>query len=147
MRNAVLVSAVRTPVGKRGGVFKTIGRQDLVTPVIQEALRRANIEGKDVTMTWQAWANCMEGTGPYANADEQTKLSILAAIEENILKLYYFIPVCATTACSMLSYKLSYYTENYSIMYGFGGLRLINHNYSDAEWAEYVAEQGGQLAY
>lgn len=48
MRNAVLVSAVRTPVGKRGGVYKTIGRQDLVTPVIQEALRRANIEGKDV---------------------------------------------------------------------------------------------------
>ena len=106
-----------------------------------------NVNGEDVTMTWQAWANCMEGTGPYANADEQTKLSILAAIEENILKLYYFIPVCATTACSMLSYKLSYYTENYSIMYGFGGLRLINHNYSDAEWAEYVAEQGGQLAY
>ena len=57
MRNAVLVSAVRTPVGKRGGVFKTIGRQDLVTPCIQEALKRANIEGKDVyDVIWGAHA-------------------------------------------------------------------------------------------
>ena len=30
MKNAVLVSAVRTPVGKRGGVFKTIQRMDLL---------------------------------------------------------------------------------------------------------------------
>ncbi len=57
MRNAVLVSAVRTPVGKMGGVYKTIGRQDLVTPVITEALRRANIEGKDVyDVIWGAHA-------------------------------------------------------------------------------------------
>jgi len=48
MRNAVLVSAVRTPVGKKGGVFRNLSRQQLVTPVIQEAIRRANIEGKDV---------------------------------------------------------------------------------------------------
>lgn len=57
MRNAVLVSAVRTPVGKMGGVYKTIGRQDLVTPVIREALKRANIEGKDVyDVLWGAHA-------------------------------------------------------------------------------------------
>ena len=43
MRNAVLVSAVRTPVGKRGGNFKTIQRLDLTTPVVKEALKRANI--------------------------------------------------------------------------------------------------------
>ena len=43
MRNAVLVSAVRTPVGKRGGNFKSITRLDLTTPVVHEALKRANI--------------------------------------------------------------------------------------------------------
>ena len=42
MRQAVLVSAVRTPVGKKGGVFKNMVRQELVTPVVQEAIRRAN---------------------------------------------------------------------------------------------------------
>ncbi len=106
-----------------------------------------NINGEEVTMTWQQWSVSMTGTGKYANADNETKLAVLSALEENFLKLYYCIPICATTACSMLSYKLSYYTENYSIMYGFGGTRLLNHNYTDAEWAEYVASQGGSVAY
>ena len=62
MRQAVLVSAVRTPVGERGGVFKNLSRQELVTPVIKEALRRANIEGKDVyDVIWGAHA---EGRTP-----------------------------------------------------------------------------------
>ena len=39
MRQAVLVSAVRTPVGKKGGVFKNLKRMDLFVPVIQEALK------------------------------------------------------------------------------------------------------------
>ena len=43
MRNAVLVSAVRTPVGKRGGNFKSITRLDMTTPVVHEAMKRANI--------------------------------------------------------------------------------------------------------
>ena len=47
MKNAVLVSAVRTPVGKRGGVFKTIQRLDLLKPCILEALKRANLEGRE----------------------------------------------------------------------------------------------------
>ena len=47
----------------------------------------------------------------------------------------------------MLSYKLSYYTENYSIMYGFGGLRLMRYNYTNAEWAEYVTSQNNNLTY
>ena len=105
------------------------------------------VEGEEVTMTWQEWSVSMTGTAPYANASNEVKLSILAQIEENFIELYYAIPVCTTTICSMLSYKTSYYTENYSIMYGFGGLRLTRYNYSDAEWAEYVASQNNNLAY
>jgi len=48
MRNAVLVSAVRTPVGKRGGVYKSIYRLDLTTPVVKEALKRAQITSDEV---------------------------------------------------------------------------------------------------
>ena len=105
------------------------------------------IDGEEVTMTWQQWSNCMTGSGKYAEAKNETKLQILAAIEENYIELYHCIPVCTTTACSMLSYKMSYYTENYNIMYGFGGMRLLKYNYSDAEWAKYVADQGGTLSY
>ena len=105
------------------------------------------VEGEEVTMTWQAWSSCMAGTGKYANASNETKLAILAGIEENFLEQYYCIPLCTYTACSMLSYKLNCHTEVYSIMYGFGGLRLMNYNYSDAEWADYVASQGGTVGY
>ena len=106
-----------------------------------------NINGEDVTMTWQMWSRSMVGTGAYANADFDTKLDILAAMEEHYLEFYYRIPLASTTACSMLGYKLSYYTENYNIMYDFGGLELLQFNYNDAEWAEYVASQNGALNY
>ena len=43
--------------------------------------------------------------------------------------------------------KESFETLNYNIMYGFGGTRLMTYNYSDIEWADYVASQGGTLSY
>lgn len=102
---------------------------------------------EDVTMTWQAWSQSMVGTGPYADADFATKLSILSQMEENYLKFYYRIPLASTTAPVMLSYQLSYYTDEYNIMYAFGGLELTHFNYTDAEWAQFVADQGGTLSY
>ena len=106
-----------------------------------------NVNGEEVTMTWQAWSQCMVGTGTYSNADFPTKLSILSQMEEQYLKKYYRIPLAGTTACTMLSYQINYYTDEYNIMYGFGGLELTNYNYTDAEWAEFVAEEGGVLSY
>ncbi len=105
------------------------------------------INDEEVTMTWLEWSRSMSGTGKYSQADNATKLAVLAAIEENFIEKYYCIPVCTTTSCSMLSYKTSYFTENYSIMYGFGGLRLMKYNYTDAEWSTYVASQNNQLTY
>jgi oligopeptide transport system substrate-binding protein len=50
----------------------------------------------------------------------------------------------------MLSYQCKYYTENYNIMYGFGGMRLMTYTYDDAAWAELVAKQiaeNGEIDY
>lgn len=105
------------------------------------------VDGEEVTMTWQKWSQCMVGTGAYANASFETKLSILAAMEENYLNMVYRIPFATTTSCELMSYKVDYYTEDYNIMYGFGGLQLMKFNYSDAEWADFVASQGGTLNY
>jgi len=104
-----------------------------------------NVEGSDVTMTWQEWSNSLTGTGVYANKDFETKLSILAELEKNYLGFYYCIPLCSTTSCTMLSYKVSYITEDYNIMYGWGGLRLATFNYTDSQWADYIAK--GDLSY
>lgn len=106
-----------------------------------------DVNGTEDTMTWKAWSGAMAGTGKYANADFDTKLSILAGMEQAMLEKYYIIPLCTTTVCSLESYKTSYYTDNYSIMYGFGGTRLQTFNYTNDEWAEYVESQGGELNY
>ena len=105
------------------------------------------VNGEEYTMTYQAWSNSMMGTGQFATADFETKLAITAQLEEIYLKFYYRIPLCATTVCTLLSYQVKYYTEDYNIMYGFGGLRLMTYNYSDAAWADFVEEQGGTLTY
>lgn len=46
-----IVSAVRTPIGKFGGVFKDIPPADLGSIVIREALRRANVEPSKVDIS------------------------------------------------------------------------------------------------
>ncbi|MBQ3013429.1 MAG: hypothetical protein IJD74_07830 [Clostridia bacterium] len=105
------------------------------------------VEGEEVTMTWQAWGNSMIGTGAYANTDNKVKLAITAQMEEAFLAKFYRIPLAVTTVCTLSSYKVEDYTDEYNIMYGFGGFRIMDYNYNDAEWAAYVAEQGGELNY
>ncbi|MFV0370930.1 MAG: acetyl-CoA C-acyltransferase, partial [Azonexus sp.] len=48
MRQPVIVSAVRTPLGSFGGSLATIGATELGGLVIREAVRRAGIEGEQV---------------------------------------------------------------------------------------------------
>lgn len=99
------------------------------------------------TMTWQKWSQSMEGTGKYANADNEIKLRILATLEEGFLERFYRIPLAGSTASFLLGYQVSYLTEEYNIMYGFGGLRLMKYNYTDKGWAKYVSDHGGKIDY
>lgn len=48
MKKAVIVSAVRTPLGSFGGSLSTVGATDLGGHVIKEAIGRARITGDDV---------------------------------------------------------------------------------------------------
>ena len=108
------------------------------------------VNGEEVTMTWQEWSNCMIGNGAYAAAPNATKLDITAQLEEAFLKTYYRIPLCASTICSMLSFQCEYYTEEYNIMYGFGGMRLMDYKLDDAAWKTWVDAQiaeNGELDY
>ena len=106
-----------------------------------------NVEGEDVTKTWQEWSGCMVGSGDMANKSFETKLQILATMEEEYMRFVYRIPFASSTVPMMCSYQIQQYTNEYNIMYGFGGTELLTYNYTDAEWAEFVAEQGGTLNY
>jgi len=105
------------------------------------------IDGKNVTKTWQDWSRACVGTGEYANASYGIRLQITSTLEREFLAKYYRIPLAASCAAFLQSYQTSYYTNEYNIMYGFGGMELLQYNYSDAEWAAYVAKAGGTLNY
>ena len=118
-------------------------------PDVEElTLTFTNSLGETVTHThtWQYWSANLE-SGEYMNETNEVKLAILAQLEEKYLDLYYCIPMAGTTICSLLSYQVDEYTDNYNIMYGFGGFRLMTWNFTDAEWSKYVADQGGTLNY
>ena len=105
------------------------------------------VNGKDETMTWQEWSGALMGNGKFANESFDVKLQVTADMEYEYLNKFYRIPMAGSTVCSMLSYKLNYYTQDYNIMYGWGGLRLATYVYNDAEWAEYIASQNNELKY
>ena len=105
------------------------------------------IDGENVTKTWQDWSRALVGTGPYANASIGVKLDVTATMEKEFLAKYYRIPLAASCAAYLQSYQVQDYTENYNIMYGFGGMELMTYNYSDAQWTDYVAKAGGTLSY
>ncbi len=105
------------------------------------------INGGDVTKTWQDWSRALIGTGPYANATAGVKLDITATMEREFLEKYYRIPLAASCDAFLQSFQVQNYTDEYNIMYGFGGMELMTYNYSDAEWAAYVEKSGGKLSY
>ena len=105
------------------------------------------VEGEEVTKTWQEWSGCMVGSGDMADKSFETKLQILAAMEEAYRNFFYRIPLASSTLPFLMSYQVNQYTADYNIMYGFGGIELATFNYTDAEWDAYVAEQGGTLSY
>lgn len=104
------------------------------------------IGDKTVTKTIQEWSQSIN-TGDYATADAAVKLEILSAVEQYMLSNYYCIPIYSECEVSIYSKKISYATTTYNIMYAYGGIRYMTFNYSDAEWADYVKAQGGQLDY
>ena len=100
---------------------------------------------EEVTHTLQDWAKLINGTEvgtqkPFT--DPETMMFIFAKLEGAVLASYQCIPLWSETSCSLFSQKIKYATLNYNIMYGYGGTRFMTFNYTDAEWAAYVAEEG-----
>ncbi len=111
--------------------------------------------GADITETmglleWYACLNGSEGAkydwSATALAQNQ-RLQLIAALEEQVLKVYYTVPLQNSFSASMLSYKIDYITYEYNTFMGYGGLKYMTYNFDDAGWAAEVAAQNGQLNY
>ncbi len=91
--------------------------------------------------------NYVCGSSAAAEGRYEERLSILAGLEKAVLMNYNFIPITGDAGANIKGMQIKYYKEEYNMMMGFGGLKYMTYNYTDAEWDAYVASQGGELDY
>ena len=111
--------------------------------------------GADVTetMSLMDWYDCLNGAADakynWASGaiPESQRLPLIAALEKEVLKVYYTVPLYNNFSASLLSYKVDYVTYEYNTFMSYGGIRYMTFNYDDAGWAAAVAEQNGELDY
>ncbi len=117
-----------------------------------------NLDGADITMSARDWALCLNGKMKtaqdgkeynfgYGQTSVENRLNILAEIEKFMLTSYNCVPIMQNGSGSLLSQQVYYVVEKYNPMMYRGGIQYMKYNYNDAEWAEYVASQGGTLQY
>ena len=92
------------------------------------------VNGEEMKKSWAWWAENLSGDGELASLDEATRLELLATLEQKLLEKYYAIPLASTADCFLLSEKLHCYTGDYNALYGFGGVRLLQYDHTDAQW-------------
>lgn len=110
-----------------------------------------------VEMTLKQWSDALNGATVTVDgveycfgdgiADVDTRLDILAKIETTVLMTYDYIPMLQDASMALLSKQVYYVVEEYNPIMGRGGIKYMKYNYTDAEWAAYVAAQGGTLDY
>ncbi len=111
--------------------------------------------GADVTETMGLldWYNCLNGaSGAKYNwsssaLEESQRLQLIAALEKEVLKVYYTVPLANSFSASMLGYKVDYITYEYNTFMGYGGMKYMTYNFDDAAWAAEVAANNGELNY
>ena len=95
------------------------------------------------------WYNVLNGAWQSGALKEEFRLSLIAALEQEILLQYYSVPVTYSFAASLISYKADYITYEYNTFMGYGGIQYMTYNYDDLEWANYVKANAvnGELNY
>ncbi|MGN0814603.1 MAG: ABC transporter substrate-binding protein [Candidatus Coproplasma sp.] len=112
--------------------------------------------GQTITMSVKNWFDCLNGLATEKNdtykynwdagiAPAEVRLEILAALEEQVLSKCYSIMLIAAYSGSLLSPKFSYISYDYNTFMGFGGMRYMLVNYTDAEWTDYVKANNNDL--
>ena len=101
------------------------------------------------THNLQKWWELLNGEWQSGVLEEEFRVSLIAALEEQVLSHYYTVPIYNRYDASLMSYKVDYATYEYNTFMGYGGLRYLKYNYNDGQWKDYVAKNsvGGELNY
>ena len=113
----------------------------------------------EITTTLAKWSLMLTGDAQtvngveynfgYAQVADEVRLTILAEFEKVILGTDYYLPFMQDASGFLLSKKVNYVLgrNDYNAVLGRGGMAYMTYNYNDADWAAYVASQGGELTY
>ena len=112
--------------------------------------------GETITMSVQNWYFCLNGLAETEKqaktynwgagyAPVEARLMILSALEELTIKESRSVMLIANSGGSFLGAKFSYFSEDEHTFMGFGGLRYMEVNYTDAEWTAFVAQNNNDL--
>lgn len=104
------------------------------------------ISGQPITVT-DADGNTKDFSAGVTDDNAQERFEILAALEGAILERYELLPLIDDSSAELKSMKINFATEDYVFGMGFGGIKYYTYNYTDDEWAAFIAEQGGTLTY
>ena len=122
------------------------------------------IDGVNYTTDVWTWYTIMNGEPATLTSDDGSKtlenfscgaadnnplvrLEILGALEGAVLQNYNFLPIMDDASASLKGMQITFKTEEYVFGMGFGGLKYYTYNYSDAEWADFVAANNNELDY
>lgn len=76
-------------------------------------------------------------------ARHNRRLTILSELEAGYIKTWSTLPIISRSSASLTSYKVEYGTDQYIPLMGYGGIRYMSFNFTDAEWA--AAIKSGQI--
>lgn len=95
--------------------------------------------GTHTILEWYNYLNGLkEGAPSFVKAPDDSKLDLIAALEERILKTYWSCPMLSAYSASLKGFKSDYISYDYNTFMAYGGLRYMTYNYNDQEWYDYV---------
>lgn len=105
------------------------------------------IMGEEITVTAADGTTSTFRAG-VSDDNQEERYLVLCALEGAVLETYEMIPMIDNSTAALKSMQVEFYTEEY--VYGVGrhgDFKYLSYDYSDAEWTDFVASQGGQLNY
>lgn len=125
------------------------------------------LDGVTYRSSLENWVVCMNGyeipaavigengeaTGEVVNlkygagSEQSLRVKILAACEKAYMGISNIFPLQTDTSASLRGMRIVYKTEEYILGLGRGGIKYYTYTMDDADWKDYVAEQGGVVNY
>ena len=125
--------------------------EDGTTPVMTTVYTATN-NPEDVftaNLSLWTWWELLNGELQAGVWEDSLRVELIAHLEKAVLEKGYSVPVMYSFGASLMSYQVDYVTYEYNTFMGYGGIAYMTYNYSDAQWAEWVAANkvNGEINY